>query len=317
MTKYLVTGGAGFIGSHIVSALIERGETVRVIDNLSTGRLANLEHIEGAVDFIRGDIGDLDVVRDAVSDIDIVFHQAALASVPLSVEDPLATHHACVTGTLNILHAAQQAKVQRVVYAASSSLYGDQPTSSKREVDTPDPLSPYGVAKLAAEYYCHAFYHTYGLETVCLRYFNVFGPRQDPDSAYSAVIPLFITAMLQGKGPTIYGDGLQSRDFTFVENVVQGNLLAAEQPSAPGKSYNIANGRATDLLTLIHTLNQLLGTDIAPQHEPARAGDIRDSMADVTRARQDLGYDPQVGFAEGLERSISYYRDIVSASSTG
>jgi UDP-glucose 4-epimerase len=311
----LVTGGAGFIGSHIATALVERGGKVRVIDNLSTGRLANLAHIDSSIEFVRGDISNLDAVRAAVDGIDIIFHQAALASVPLSVENPLATHQACVTGTLNILHAAQQANVKRVVYAASSSLYGDQPTSCKREVDTPAPLSPYGVAKLAAEYYCQAFYHTYGLETVCLRYFNVFGPRQDPDSAYSAVIPLFITAMLQGKGPTIYGDGLQSRDFTFVENVVQGNLLAAEQAAAPGKSFNIANGRATDLLTLIHTLNSLLGTDIAAQHEPARPGDIRDSMADITRARQELGYDPKVDFAEGLERSISYYRGLVAASS--
>jgi len=312
MTNYLVTGGAGFIGSHIVDALLERGGNVRVLDNLSTGRRDNLQHVADRVEFVQGDIGDLDAVRAAVDDIDIVFHQAALASVPLSVEDPLATNHACVTGTLNLLHAGQRAGIRRLVYAASSSLYGDQPTSSKREVDAPSPLSPYGVAKLAGEYYCHAFYHTYGLETVCLRYFNVFGPRQDPDSAYSAVIPLFITALLEGRQPIVFGDGNQSRDFTFVDNIVQGNLLASEHRNAPGKSFNIANGRTTDLLTLIRTLNELLGTNIQPQHEPPRAGDILDSMADITLARQELGFDPQIGFYEGLERSISYYQDLVA-----
>ena len=312
MTNYLVTGGAGFIGSHIVDALLERGGNVRVLDNLSTGRRDNLQHVADRVEFVQGDIGDLDAVRAAVDDIDIVFHQAALASVPLSVEDPLATNHACVTGTLNLLHAGQRAGIRRLVYAASSSLYGDQPTSSKREVDAPSPLSPYGVAKLAGEYYCHAFYHTYGLETVCLRYFNVFGPRQDPDSAYSAVIPLFITALLEGRQPIVFGDGNQSRDFTFVDNIVQGNLLASEHRNAPGKSFNIANGRTTDLLTLIRTLNELLGTNIQPQHEPPPAGDILDSMADITLARQELGFDPQIGFYEGLERSISYYQDLVA-----
>jgi UDP-glucose 4-epimerase len=312
MTNYLVTGGAGFIGSHIVDALLERGGNVRVLDNLSTGRRDNLQHVADRVEFVQGDIGDLDAVRAAVDDIDIVFHQAALASVPLSVEDPLATNHACVTGTLNLLHAGQRAGIRRLVYAASSSLYGDQPTASKREVDAPSPLSPYGVAKLAGEYYCHAFYHTYGLETVCLRYFNVFGPRQDPDSAYSAVIPLFITALLEGRQPIVFGDGNQSRDFTFVDNIVQGNLLASEHRNAPGKSFNIANGRTTDLLTLIRTLNELLGTNIQPQHEPPRVGDILDSMADITLARQELGFDPQIGFYEGLERSISYYQDLVA-----
>lgn len=314
MTKYLVTGGAGFIGSHIVDALLAKGGQVRVFDNLSTGRRENLSHVAQQIEFVEGDIGELDAIREAIDGVEIIFHQAALASVPLSVENPLATNQACVTGTLNLLHAAQQAGVKRVVYAASSSLYGDQPTASKREVDAPAPLSPYGVAKLAGEYYCQAFYHTYGLETVCLRYFNVFGPRQDPDSPYSAVIPLFITAMLENRRPIVYGAGNQSRDFTFVDNIVQGNLLAAEHDDAPGRSFNIANGRTTDLLTLIRTLNDLLGTDIQPQHEPPRVGDILDSMADITLARNTLGYDPQVGFYDGLERSIEYYKQMVAAN---
>jgi UDP-glucose 4-epimerase len=316
MTSYLVTGGAGFIGSHIVDALLAKGGKVRVLDNLTTGRRENLAHVAGQVELVEGDIRNLDDVKRAVEGVDIVFHQAALASVPLSVENPLATNEACVTGTLNVLHASQQGSVRRLVYAASSSLYGDQPTSSKRESDTPAPLSPYGVAKLAGEHYCHAFYHTYGLETVCLRYFNVFGPRQAPDSPYSAVIPLFITAILEGRRPLIHGDGGQSRDFTFVENVVYGNLLASEHPAAPGKSFNVANGRTTDLLTLISAINKLLGTNVGAEHGPPRVGDIRDSLADISLARKVLGYEPQVEFHDGLTRSVSYYREMFAASPT-
>jgi UDP-glucose 4-epimerase len=311
MTHYLVTGGAGFIGSHVAEALVRRGDKVRVLDNLSMGNRENLSHLGGDLELVVGDVEDPEAVRGSLAGIEVVFHQAALASVPLSVTNPLASHAACATGTLNLLNEARLAGVRRVVYASSSALYGDQPTSAKRETDVPSPLTPYGVAKLAGEYYCHAAWHTYGLETVCLRYFNVFGPRQDPQSPYSAVIPLFITAMLQGKSPTVYGDGRQSRDFTYVQNVVAGNLLAADVPGIAGQSFNLANGRATDLLTLIEALNELLGTNMEPSFQPARAGDIRDSMADITLARQVLSYEPPIDFHTGLRQSVDYYRSLV------
>lgn len=310
MRSFLVTGGAGFIGSHIAEALVKRGDRVRVIDNLSTGHLSNLDGFRDKIEFIEACLLDADAVARAVEGVDCIFHEAALASVPRSVKFPLDTNAHCVTGTLTLLDAARRAGVRRVVYAASSSAYGDQPNSSKRETDLPDPISPYGAAKLAAEYYCRAFSATYGLETVRLRYFNVFGPRQDPDSPYSAVIPLFITAMLNGRRPTIYGDGLQSRDFTFVANVVHANLLAADAANVSGRLFNCANGRTTDLLTLIRALNELLGTNIQPIHEPPRVGDVRESMADITQARKWLGYETQVHFEEGLRRSIDYYRSI-------
>ncbi|MCA9103462.1 MAG: SDR family oxidoreductase [Planctomycetales bacterium] len=308
MRNVLVTGGAGFIGSHLVDALIQRGDDVRVLDNLSTGRLENLPDAQRGITFIEGDLTDRDAVDEAVAGVDVIFHQAALASVPLSVERPLDTHAHCVTGTVNLLDAARSAGVRRLVYAGSSSAYGDQPTSAKRETDLPSPISPYGAAKLAAEVYVQAFAATYDIETVVIRYFNVFGPRQDPGSPYSAVIPLFVTAMLAGQRPTIYGDGLQSRDFTYVENVVHGNLLAADAEGVSGRVFNVANGRSTNLLELLATLNRLLEADIAPIHEPARVGDVRESMADITQARLALGYEPQIGFEEGLERSIEYYR---------
>ena len=313
MRTFLVTGGAGFIGSHIATALATRGDRVRVLDNLSTGFRSNLEHIADSVELFEGDITDADIVGKAVDGVDCVFHQAALASVPRSVEFPMDTNHACVTGTLNILDQARRAGVRRVVYAASSSAYGDQPYASKRENDLPAPLSPYAVAKLAGEYYCQAFYHTYGLETVGIRYFNVFGPRQDPDSPYSAVIPLFITKMLTNESPTIYGDGQQTRDFTFVENVVHGNLLAADAPKAVGHVINVANGRTTSLLTLLASLNRLLGTEVAPIHADPRVGDVRDSLADITKAVNLLGYEPPVDFETGLARSLEYYKQLVSA----
>ena len=308
MRLFLVTGGAGFIGSHIVEALVARGDRVRVLDNFSTGHRGNLAGANRAIEVIEGDVTDAAKVAQAVTGVDCVFHQAALASVPRSIEKPLETHAVCVTGTLNVLDAARRAGVRRVVYAASSSAYGDQPTSSKRETDVAGPLSPYAAAKLAGELYCQAFYHSYGLETVAIRYFNVFGPRQDPDSPYSAVIPLFITAMLAGKQPTVYGDGEQSRDFTYVANVVHANLLAADAKEAAGEMFNVANGRATTLLELIGELNRLLGTDIRPHHAPPRIGDVRDSLADISRARRLLAYEPQVDFRAGLERSIEYYR---------
>ena len=263
--------------------------------------------------FVEGDLVDAPLLTEVVEGVDCIFHEAALASVPRSVEAPLDTNAACVTGTVTLLDAARRGGVRRLVYASSSSVYGDQPTSPKRETDLPAPISPYGAAKLAAEYYCRAFTATYGFETVAIRYFNVFGPRQDPNSPYSAVIPLFITAILAGKQPVIYGDGLQSRDFTFVANVVHANLLAADAPGADGRVLNAANGRSINLLELLDVLNQLLGTDVKPMHQPPRPGDIRESMADITSAQTLLGYEPQIDFHEGLRRSIDYYRKIAHA----
>lgn len=312
MRTMLVTGGAGFIGSHIVEALLARGDQVRVLDNFSTGHDENLAAFGDAVEVFRGDITDPDLVAEAVAGVDTVFHEAALASVPRSIERPLDTNYACVTGTVTVLDQARRAGVRRLVYAASSSAYGDQPTSSKRETDLPAPISPYAAAKLAGEYYCRAFTGSYGFETVGLRYFNVFGPRQDPNSPYSAVIPLFITAMLNGQSPKVFGDGLQSRDFTYVANVVHGNLLAADAPNVAGRVFNMANGRTTSLLTLIEQLNRLLGTNIKAEHAPPRVGDVKDSLADISQARQMLNYEPQVDFRDGLERSIEYYRQSVT-----
>src|SRR5438128_191047 len=260
MSLCLVTGGAGFIGSHLVDGLLDAGHSVRVLDNLSTGDLANLADVRQRIQLIEGDITDLATVRSAMEGVVWVFHEAALASVPRSVADPAATNRVCVDGTLNVLLAARDAKAQRVVYAASSSAYGASPSLPKRETDLTLPISPYAVAKLAGEHYCAAFSEVYGLETVRLRYFNVFGPRQPPDSPYAAVIPLFLQAMLEGRSPHVHGDGQQSRDFTFVEDAVQANLLAAEAPGVSGKVYNIACGRRTSLLELIALMNRLLGT---------------------------------------------------------
>jgi UDP-glucose 4-epimerase len=311
MRRFLVTGGAGFIGSHIAEELINRGDQVRILDNLSTGFRANIEALGSDVEFVEGDVTDTDTVARVMKGIDCVFHQAALASVPRSVERPLDTNHACVTGTLNVLDQARRAGVRRVVYAASSSAYGDQPFSSKREVDLPSPVSPYAVAKLAGEYYCHAFFRTYGLETICIRYFNVFGPRQDPDSPYSAVIPLFISALVSGRQPTVFGDGHQTRDFTYVKNVVHGNLLAADAKTGIGRTFNVANGKSISLLHLLSLLNDLLGTSIEPRFEKPRKGDVRDSLADITQAQEHLGYAPIVEFEDGLRRSVKYYKQLV------
>lgn len=307
----LVTGGAGFIGSHIATALVKRGDHVRVLDNLVTGKRDNLLHIKDDIEFIEADILDEDAVANATKGVDVVFHQAALASVPLSLEQPLTVHHATATGTLNILKQALHNDVRRVVYAGSSSCYGDQPFSANRETDSLHCLSPYAAGKLAGEFYCQSWYESFGLETVILRYFNVFGPRQDPDSQYSAVIPLFITWMLSGKPPVVFGDGMQSRDFAFVENVVQGNLLAASVPAAAGKTFNLANGKSISLLELISELNQLLELDVTPDFQPPRAGDIRDSLSDISRAVNVLGYSPDIDLREGLRRSIEYYKSIV------
>jgi len=310
MRMFLVTGGAGFIGSHIAATLVERGDRVRVLDNLSTGFASNMESFRDRIEFIEGDVTDADAVARAVEGIDCVFHEAALASVPASVERPLDSHAACATGVVTVLDAARRAGVRRVVYAASSAAYGDQPTSSKRETDLPAPLSPYAAAKLAGELYCQTFWSTFGLETVAIRYFNVFGPRQDPKSQYSAVIPLFITAMLSGQQPVIYGDGRQSRDFSFVANVVHANLLAADAPGVAGRTINAADGRSVNLLKLLEVLNRQLGTNVQPKFAPPRVGDVRESQADITLARKLLEYEPQVDFEEGLRRSIDYYRQI-------
>src|SRR3954452_14543860 len=301
MKTYLVTGGAGFIGSHIATALVERGDRVRVLDNLCTGRRQNLSHLHGKVDFVEGDLVNQRDVERALDGVEIVFHEAALASVPRSVAAPLDTNSACVTGTVTLLDAARRCGVRRVVYGASSSAYGDQPTAAKHEQLLPAPLSPYAAAKLAGEYYCQAFTSTYGLETVNIRYFNVFGPRQDPKSEYAAVIPKFITEMLAGRRPTIFGDGKQSRDFTYIDNIVHGNLLAAESPKAVGRTINVACGESFSLLDLIDGINRALNTDVRPIFEPARVGDVRESLADISLATEILKYEPKVDFNEGLK----------------
>lgn len=291
-----------------MGALLARGDRVRVLDNLSTGQRRNIDLHKGRIDFIEGDLVNPRDVERALDGVEFVFHQAALASVPRSVDAPLDTNAACVTGTVTLLDAARRVGVRRVVFAGSSSAYGDQPTPAKHEGLLPAPLSPYAAAKVAGEYYCRAFTATYGLETVVIRYFNVFGPRQDPKSQYAAVIPKFITEILAGRRPTIFGDGKQSRDFTYIDNIVQGNLLAAEAPRAAGHTINIACGESFDLLQLMHGINAALGTTVEPVFEPARAGDVRDSLADISLARKLLKYEPVVGFEEGLRRTVEYYR---------
>lgn len=310
----VVTGGAGFIGSHIVDALLKRNWHVRVVDNFCTGRRENLDPICDQIELIEADINDSPALAAAFQGATAVVHQAALASVPLSIEQPQLVHQVCATGTLNVLFQAHRAGVKRVVYAGSSSCYGDTPVSAKRETDPLFPMSPYAVAKLAGEHYCQSFHHAFGLETVCLRYFNVFGPRQDPHSQYSAVIPLFITRILNQQRPVIFGDGHQSRDFTFVGNVVDANLLALTGPAAQvsGKSFNIADGRATSLLQLLNHLQQLLGMKIEPDFQPARVGDIRDSLADISRATRELSFTPRTSLGDGLKQSIEYYRQVVT-----
>lgn len=307
MTNYLVTGGAGFIGSHLATKLVEQGHKVRVLDNLCTGSLKNLAHIDGHYEFLEGDLCDRCKVEQAVADVEIIFHEAALASVPRSVERPLDTHHACVTGTIQLLDAARRAGVRRVVYAGSSSAYGNQKTMPKHEGQVPQVLSPYAAAKLAAELYCEAFASTYGLETVRLRYFNVFGPRQDPNSPYSAVIPRFVAALLNGDQPVIYGDGSQSRDFTFVDNVVHANLLAAQANGVSGRVYNAACGQTLDLITLLRMICERLNAPFAPHFAAARVGDVQHSWADISAAERDLGYSVQVPVVEGLAQTVDWY----------
>lgn len=306
MDKCLVTGGAGFIGSHLVDHLVKQGHTVRVLDDFSTGNRANLA---GApVEIVDGSVADAKAVAGAVAGCKVIYHLAAIASVTKSVEEPLVSHEISATGTLRLLEAARKSGVRRVVFAGSSSAYGDQPGAVRNEDDLLLPLSPYAAAKLAAEHYCSCFTAVYGLETVRLRFFNVFGPRQDAKSPYSGVIALFIAAMSAGRAPTIYGDGLQARDFVYVENVVHALLQAASSTQAVGNVYNIGNGQSTTILELAANLNRLLGAKIQPIHAPARAGDVRFSQADISRARRDLGYDPKVSFAEGLARTLAFHR---------
>ncbi len=315
MSHYLVTGGAGFIGSHLVEELIRRGEQVRVLDNLSTGKLRNLAHIPG-VEFQEGDLADPAACARATEGIEYVLHQAAIPSVPRSVKDPVTSNRANIDGSLNILVAARDAGVTRLVYAGSSSAYGDTPTLPKHEDMPTRPLSPYALQKLVAEQYCQLFTKLYGLETVTIRYFNVFGPRQDPGSPYSGVISLFSTAVLEGRQPTIYGDGGQTRDFTYVANVVDGVLRACHAPDVAGEVINVATGGRISLNELLHTMNGLVGTALSPLYAEGRQGDVRDSQADITKARTRLGYTPLISLEEGLRRTLEWARSESSVGAT-
>lgn len=304
----LVTGGAGFIGSHLVEALTAQGHPVRILDNFSTGLASNLAHLRPEPEVVTGDLTDPATVRRAAGGADVVFHLGALASVLRSIEAPAESHAVCATGTVHVLDAARQAGVRRVVYAGSASAYGVPGGPVQTEDEPVEPLSPYAAAKLSGELYAQAFAAAYGLETVRLRFFNIFGPRQRPDSPYSGVISLFVAAMSEGRTPQVHGDGLQSRDFTYVADVVQALLRAAEAPGVSGRVYNIGTGRGVSLLELIGALNRLLGTTLVPKHGPARPGDIRHSRADISRARRDLGYEPAVSFEEGLRQTLDWYR---------
>jgi UDP-glucose 4-epimerase len=305
MASYLVTGGAGFIGSHLAEELARRGHTVRVADSLVTGRRANLSHVPG-VEFMQGDLADASFATRVMAGVEYVLHQAAIPSVPRSVQDPITSNRANIDATLNVLVAARDAGVRRLVYAGSSSAYGDTPTLPKREDMPTKPLSPYALQKLVAEQYCQMFTRLYGLETVTTRYFNVFGPRQDPGSPYSGVISLFANALLDGRQPTIHGDGEQTRDFTFVANVVDGVLRACEAPHVSGEAINIACGGRISLNQLLAAMNAIAGTRIHAVHRPARLGDVRDSQADIMKARSLLGYAPRVGLEEGLKQTIEW-----------
>lgn len=310
----LVTGGAGFIGSHVVEMLQREGADVRVLDNFSTGHRYNLESLPGnkAVELIDGDASKAEVAKDAMRGIDFVFHLAAMASVPRSMREPALCHAWTASSTVQLLHAAAEANVRRFVLASTSAAYGNSAFVSKREVDSVAPLSPYAAAKLSAEAYCNAFHEGFGLETVVLRYFNVFGPRQDPQSEYSAVIPRFVSMILSSDRPIIYGDGHQSRDFVYVKDVAMANRLAATVPGVAGGTFNIGRGQRTTLLELLSVLQEILGQEIVPVHESPRPGDVRDSLADITQARNRLHFEPEVSVADGLRRSVEYYRSIVS-----
>jgi nucleoside-diphosphate-sugar epimerase len=309
MKHCLVTGGAGFIGSHLTAALVARGDRVTVLDNLSTGKLANLATVRDAITFVEGSITDPETARRCCEGVDVVFHQAALASVPRSVDDPLTSHLHNVDGTLNLLVAARDAGVKRLVYAASSSAYGDSPSLPKREDMRYDPMSPYAVQKYVGELYLAVFARLYGLSCVGLRYFNVFGPRQDPRSQYAAVVPIFITRLLAGEAPVINGDGTFSRDFTYIDNVVHANLCAAEAPDPGGRTVNVACGDRFSLNELYTLIQRHAGSDLPAIHGPARAGDVPHSQADISLAREVIGYEPQVDFTTGLARTVAWYRE--------
>jgi UDP-glucose 4-epimerase len=306
--KALITGGAGFIGSHIASRLIGEGHEVRVLDNFSTGNRSNLAAFEGDFDLIEGDMQSYERAHNAVQGCEVVFHQAALPSVPRSIQDPLTSNAANVVGTLNILLASRDSGVRRVVFASSSSIYGADLTLPKQEDRAPMPISPYAVAKLASEGYCRSFSAVYGLETVALRYFNVFGPRQDPLSQYAAVIPRFITALFDGKPPLVFGDGEQSRDFTYIDNVVDANLRAAEAEGVAGQTFNIACGERISLNRLLDEIRAIVGSDVEASYQEPRQGDVKHSLADISRAREQLGYEPLVDFNEGLMRTVESLR---------
>jgi nucleoside-diphosphate-sugar epimerase len=309
MKAYLVTGGAGFIGSHVAEELVRRGEKVRVLDSFITGKRENLAPFQNFIDLIEGDIRDLETCRRALRGPDYVLHQAALPSVPRSIEEPLLAHDINVNGTLNLLVASVEAKVKKFVFASSSSVYGDDPELPKREGPVGKPLSPYAVHKLIDEKYCQIFFEIYGLETICLRYFNVFGPRQDPSSQYAAAIPLFITQMMRGERPKIFGDGEQSRDFTHVSNIVEANLRAIEAPeTAAGEVFNIACGERTTVNTLAREIAGLLGVAIQPVYEAPRPGDILHSFADIDKARKEIGFEPLVSFKQGLKKAVAWYK---------
>jgi nucleoside-diphosphate-sugar epimerase len=307
--RALVTGGAGLIGSHIADRLVSDGWSVRILDDFSSGREENLADCQDRIELLRGDLRDPEFVARAVRDVEVVFHQAALASVPRSVAEPQRTNHVNITGTLGLLEAARRAGVRRLVFAASSSAYGDTPTLPKVETMPANPMSPYALQKYVGEVYCSLYTRLYGLETVALRYFNVYGPRQDPKSEYAAVIPRFVTACLGNDSPRIYGDGEQTRDFSFVSDAVQANLLAADAPRASGTVMNVAGGRRVSLNQLLRDIIELTGANVEPRHDPPRSGDVRDSLADLGRAGELLGYTPRVQLRKGLLRTIDYFRE--------
>jgi nucleoside-diphosphate-sugar epimerase len=306
--RYLVTGGAGFIGSNTVDELVRRGHSVVVLDDLSAGKEDHLAEVRNKITFIKGSITDIEMVRKAIFEAEFVIHLAARTSVPRSMKDPIETNRINIDGTLNVLVAARDAKVKRIVFAASSSAYGETPTLPKTENMPPMPISPYGVTKYVGELYAQTFGRCYGLENVCLRYFNIFGPRQDPGSPYSGVMAKFCTAFLEETEPVIFGDGTQSRDFTYVDNAVQANLLACEAPNVSGKVFNVGTGNRISLNDIVESLGKISGKRLAPRYDPPRDGDIRDSQADITLAREYLGYEPQVQFDEGLDRTFEWYR---------
>jgi len=308
MTSYLVTGGAGFIGSNLVDELLRRGHRVRVLDNLSTGRPENLAAVRERIDFFNADICDLETIRPCFAGVDYVIHLAALPSVPRSVADPLSANRVNIEGTLNVLLAAREAGVKRVVFAASSAAYGDNPILPRVESHEPRPMSPYALTKVAGEYYCQIFTRLYGVEAVALRYFNIFGPRQDPHSQYTGVLSKFITAYIKGTTPTIFGDGEQSRDFTYIDNVVDATLRACIAPDAPGKVINVGVGGRFTLNQTIALLDQIFGKQVTPRYDPPRSGDVLHSQADISLARQVLGYEPKVPYEQGLKKTVEWYR---------